>query len=67
MKERIAQLKLKMFKYRVKQIELAKILGIADYMLSKYLNGHIEMPEEIYQKIEKYLQKVENSQQPTCK
>ena len=59
MDDKLIKIKLRMFKFKIKQIQLAKYLDIPDCILSKMLNNYFEMPDEIYLKIEKYLQQFE--------
>ena len=67
MREKVLKARMKLFKFGIKQYKVANFLGIRDDTLSRMFTGRAEMPDEIYQKIDKYLQQFENSQQPVCK
>ncbi len=52
---RIKRIKSTMFEKRVKSYQVSKALNIPDCTLSRMLNEHIDMQDEIYQKIVNYL------------
>ena len=49
------KLKMELWKRRIKQIDLAFSIRIDPSKLSKYLNGHEEMPTEIKRSIAKFI------------
>ena len=52
MDERIIKTRNNLFETGTKQYQLAKYLGIQDYLLCRMLNGHVPLPDELYRKIE---------------
>jgi len=59
MDERIFKTRTNLLKYGTKQYQLAKHLGIQDYLLCRMLNGHVELPDALYRKIEKYFEQLQ--------
>lgn len=66
MSQKVVQIRVTMFKYRIKSYQVSKALGIPDSKLSKMFNGHIPMSNKIYRGIMDYLGQFENSRQPAC-
>jgi len=59
MDDRLVKIRATMFKNRIKSYQISKELNIPDCSLSRMLNGHIEMAEDVYQGIINYLNQYE--------